>query len=166
MRKTIFWLGLALAIGVPNLAILQKERLLSTGTSVLVELAPVDPRSLMQGDYMELEYRIARELWRVARDWPRDGHLVLVRDERGVGYFAGPYDGESSLAEDQLLVRYRKRRGDLVIASNAFFFQEGQAEQYASARFGELRVSAKGETLLVALVDENGERLGPNSLFE
>ncbi len=29
---------------------------------VLLRLAPVDPRSLMQGDYMRLNYELARQL--------------------------------------------------------------------------------------------------------
>ena len=29
---------------------------------MLLELAPVDPRSLIQGDYMRLDYAIARDL--------------------------------------------------------------------------------------------------------
>ncbi|MFX7329222.1 GDYXXLXY domain-containing protein, partial [Acinetobacter baumannii] len=34
----------------------QKEMLLKEGQLVLLPLAPVDPRSLMQGDYMALRY--------------------------------------------------------------------------------------------------------------
>ena len=61
-RNVLVFLGLALALGVPNYAIIQKERLLASGTPVLEELAPVDPRSLIQGDYMRLDYAISRQL--------------------------------------------------------------------------------------------------------
>lgn len=44
--------SLVTALGVANGAIWQKEQLISTGRPIFLELAPVDPRSLMQGDYM------------------------------------------------------------------------------------------------------------------
>ena len=34
------------------------ERYIADGQPVFVELAPVDPRSLMQGDYMQLNFRL------------------------------------------------------------------------------------------------------------
>ena len=43
---------------VANVGIWQKEQLIAHGQPVFVELAPVDPRSLMQGDYMRLEFRV------------------------------------------------------------------------------------------------------------
>lgn len=42
--------GLALVLGAANYSIGKYERLLAQGRSVILELAPVDPRSLMQGD--------------------------------------------------------------------------------------------------------------------
>jgi hypothetical protein len=43
---------------VANFAIGQKEALIARGRPVFVALAPVDPRSLMQGDYMRLRFRL------------------------------------------------------------------------------------------------------------
>jgi hypothetical protein len=47
---------------VANGAIWQKEALIANGRPVFLELAPVDPRSLMQGDYMRLDFRIPPQL--------------------------------------------------------------------------------------------------------
>ena len=61
--------NLLLLLGYLNWSIYQKEQTLRDGQLVLFELAPVDPRSLMQGDYMyllgstECVYR-----------YPADGH--------------------------------------------------------------------------------------------
>ncbi|MFD0701266.1 GDYXXLXY domain-containing protein [Myroides pelagicus] len=38
----------------------EKEKIVKQGQLVLLELAPVDPRSLMQGDYMRLNYAISQ----------------------------------------------------------------------------------------------------------
>ena len=47
---------------VVNSAIWQKERHIAQGEVVYLELAPVDPRSLMQGDYMALNFALANRL--------------------------------------------------------------------------------------------------------
>ena len=46
-----------------NTGIYQAERTLSQGEVVYLELAPVDPRSLIQGDYMALDYALERDLF-------------------------------------------------------------------------------------------------------
>ena len=54
-----------------NGSIWQREQLLGSGRVVILELAPVDPRSLMQGDYMALTFAAGREVTRL-RDGSRD----------------------------------------------------------------------------------------------
>jgi uncharacterized membrane-anchored protein len=58
------------------------------------------------------------------------------------------------------LLRYRIRNHNVLIATNAWFFQEGAAGQFAGARYGEFRVSPDGEALLVALLDKDLKLLG------
>ena len=72
-------------------------------------------------------------------------------------------DGTDQLAQDERLLQYRKRGESLRIAGEAFFFQEGQDDIYASARYGEVRVDASGEAVLVGLRDSEFNRLGPES---
>ena len=57
-------------------------------------------------------------------------------------------------------MRYRVRDGRVKFGSNAFFFQEGHARDYAGARYGELRVSPAGEVLLTGLRGAAFEPLG------
>ena len=65
-----------------NGSIVAKERIKTHGERIYLELAPVDPRSLMQGDYMALRFALAESIptdWRVAvrrcssmnAAWPR-----------------------------------------------------------------------------------------------
>lgn len=61
----IFTLVLAL-MGI-NGRILSYETLLKEGQVVRFVLAPVDPRSIMQGDYMVLDYAIARDVRQALR---------------------------------------------------------------------------------------------------
>lgn len=153
MRRTFAILaGLAVLV-LANLTIFQRERLLAEGQVVLLELAPVDPRSLMQGDYMALDFRIAREMAAMpSNERPQDGHVVLALDERRVASFVRLDDG-SPLAPGQVRLRYRIRERQVRFATNAFFFQEGEAKRYEPARYGVFRVDAGGEAILTGLRD-------------
>ena len=156
MRRGIALLAGLAILAVVNYTVYQREQLLTDGRVVLLELAPVDPRSLMQGDYMALRFRVAREAF--GADGPPgesvDGHLVLRLDPRGVADFVR-FDDGTPLAADELRMRYRVRAGNPKFATNAYFFQEGTADRYTAARYGEFRVDAGGEAILTGLRDED-----------
>ena len=161
MRKTIAILAGLAVLGMANWTIYSRERLLTEGRVVLLELAPVDPRSLMQGGYMALRFKaevVAFGRGRV-KD-VEDGRIVVKLDPRGVGEFVRRDAGEP-LAGDEVALRYRVRDGMVKFATNAFFFHEGHAKVYERARYGEMRVAPTGELLLTGLRAENLERLGP-----
>lgn len=139
--------------------IVQKEQLIAHGRPLFVPLAPVDPRSLMQGDYMALNFLVWAERPGeapdpFALDAPR---LVLRVDARGVVTARRPDDG-SALHADELLIRLVPRGGRWVLVTDAYYFPEGEGERWAQARFGEFRVDAEGRALLVGL---RGEDLAP-----
>ena len=161
MRTKLF-IGASLIVFVFfNFAVWRKEQLLASGASVLLELAPVDPRSLMQGDYMRLNYQITSDprVVEATHAADADGELVVSADADGVARFTRVHQGEP-LAPDERLLRYRRRADGVRVATESFFFEEGRADVYAQARYGELRVSAGGETLLVGLRGERFELLG------
>jgi len=169
-RGVIAALACLLTLLLVNLSILGKERLLKQGRAVYLQLAPVDPRSMMQGDYMALNFEVAPEAIRALpatgaerNQWSdsgnQDGRLVVRLDERSVASFARIED-QQPLAENEMFLRYRVRNGQLKFATNAFFFQEGTGEQYENARYGLFRVDAQGELLLTRLCDENLQMLG------
>ena len=150
--------GLALVLGVANAAIVQKERLLADGTTMLVQLAPVDPRSLIQGDYMRLDYDIARMIgWSASTTEggaAPDGHLVVRLGADSVASFVRVHTPGTPLAPGEHLLRFRRRAGRIRIGTDAFYFQEGHAARYEGARYGELRVDRSGSSVLVGLRDD------------
>lgn len=170
VRTVAVFGGLALVLAVANVAIVQKERLLADGTTMLVRLAPVDPRSLIQGDYMRLDYDIAQEA-----NWSggfagagdrsfgvgaqRDGHLVVRLDADSVASFVRVHAPGTPLAPAEHLLRFRRRSGRIRIGTDAFYFQEGHAGRYDRARYGELRVDGSGSSVLVGLRDESRQPL-------
>jgi len=139
-----------LVLGLSLKSILAMEHTIAHGTPVLLELAPVDPRSLMQGDYMALRFAIDRDLPGAPEmaHVPRYAYVRL--DEQGR---ASLHSTGDTLPAPAGLVAIRLRLDDwhLSIGPNAFFFQEGKGGIYADAHWGELRVAADGTALLAAL---------------
>ncbi len=159
-----------LALGLVNASIIQKEILLKEGQVVYLELAPVDPRSLMQGDYMALRFHVGNDIRRELRKRQerrgrsesrlesQDGTIVVVLNEDSVGRFTRFAD-QRLLGENERLMKFRVRNGRVKFATDAFFFQEGTADIYAQARYGEFRVAADGELLLTKLRDKHLARI-------
>lgn len=138
-------------LGFVNLQIAGKERILQEGRTVLLQLAPIDPRSLLQGDYMALRYAMADEVAAAAKSaGVSDGTIVVELDPAGVARFVGLDQGHSLAADQQRLV-FRKRGETVRLASDAFFFEEGHGGRYREARYGELRVAGDGSAILVGL---------------
>jgi len=159
-RKILLIISSVLVLIALNFAIFEKEQLKKKGDTVLLVLAPVDPRSLMQGDYMALRYEMERQTPLLNED-SSGGYLVLTLDQNKVGSFKRFYQEGETLANDEKLLRYRLKRSSIQIAPNAFFFQEGQGQLYQKARYGEFKVDESGNHLLVGLVDEHFKRIEP-----
>ncbi|MCB2001980.1 MAG: GDYXXLXY domain-containing protein [Burkholderiaceae bacterium] len=169
MRSAIALAWALAALALVTASIVTKERQLASGRIVLLELAPVDPRSLMQGDYMTLRYTIAEQASADLRKMARpggaagpadsgkglpvaDGHIVATLDANAVAAYRRLH-GRAAIGRDEILLRYRVRNDRIRFATNAFFFQEGTARRYEPARYGEFRVAADGELLLTGLRD-------------
>jgi uncharacterized membrane-anchored protein len=143
-----------------NWQIANRERIVRSGTTILLRLAPQDPRSLLQGDYMALRYAMTRVVGDAAAAADiSDGHGVVELDDAGEARFVELYTGQAVGARQHLL-RFRKRGDSVRIASDAFFFEEGHGDRYRGARFGELRVSNDGDAVLTGLRDGAHQALG------
>lgn len=158
-RNLILWTVALLVLAVVNMLAFQRERLATNGQVVFLELAPVDPRSLIQGDYMRLRYAVSTEVENNTD--ARDGLIVVRLDANNVAQYVRIHDPQTPLAENELLLRYRRRTFDVRIGPESFFFQEGHAEYYDDAGYAELRVSESGDVLLVGLRGDGLEALGP-----
>src|SRR4051794_32649483 len=122
MRNILFLITAVLILGVLNLLIVQKESVLANGQTIFMRLAPVDPRSLIQGDYMRLRY--SEDTF--PRDEAlahRDGRIIVKLDTNRVATFSRFADGVSA-GENEVLLRYRNR-DDFRVGQNSFFIQEG-----------------------------------------
>jgi uncharacterized membrane-anchored protein len=142
---------------------LKMEKLREEGAVVLLELEPADPRALLMGDYMDLNYSLNREVENALKEEEEtatEGLLIVRLDKNRVASFARIDDG-TPLDEDELRLRFRRRSRHVQTAAEAFFFQEGDAEAYSFARYGELRVGKNGGSLLLYLLDNDLQRIVP-----
>jgi uncharacterized membrane-anchored protein len=147
-------LGLVLALGLPAFLVARKEALRADGEVLLLALAPRDPRSLIAGDYMALDYVVARVATsELDHDWPRRGALVVRRDADGLATYVRRHLPGAPLGAGERLLGYHLEGGRVALGAEAFFFQEGEEPRYRPARFGELRAAPSGESLLVGLRD-------------
>lgn len=181
-EKIIVAITLVLILLAVNLGIMQKEQHLKQGESVYLELAPVDPRSLMQGDYMRINYAINRDIhsllspkkntadssMRVNRGFSKlhflDAKAIVTVDDNGVGKLTRIDEKctPCTLKPNEKAIAFRVRHHSIKIASNAFFFQEGSAKLYDKAKYAHVRLNQDHQPLLVGLLDAEFREINPN----
>ncbi|MDA1270246.1 MAG: GDYXXLXY domain-containing protein [Chloroflexi bacterium] len=161
--KIAFWATVAGQIILLLAFIGVKENTLRTGTSVLLQTVPVDPRSLLQGDYVTLDYEIA-ELPQSLREapigetvyvslrktggelWVSQGHSIL-RPEKGVVFIKGTVND----------------RGRLDLGLGTYFIPEGTGSIIERAQDVKVRasVNSSGSAVIQELLVD-GEPFDPN----
>ena len=168
--KPLVALAVVLLILIPlNYKVQQFEDVLATGKPVVLKIAPVDPRSLMQGDYMALSYAILNDI-RANLNESEDGvilakekkhpnkvYALIHQDEQGVATLRRvedslPNDFKDCVANVYLPVNNFKWLPEL--PSQEYFFAEGKGQHYAQAEYAEYRFK-DGILLLARLLDKD-----------
>ncbi len=168
--KPLVALAVVLLILIPlNYKVQQFEDVLATGKPVVLKIAPVDPRSLMQGDYMALSYAILNDI-RANLNESEDGvilakekkhpnkvYALIHQDEQGVATLCRvedslPNDFKDCVANVYLPVNNFKWLPEL--PSQEYFFAEGKGQHYVQAEYAEYRFK-DGILLLARLLDKD-----------
>lgn len=209
MRRIFILVVLVLFLGGYALAAQRMEAVRAEGKTILLALAPVDPRAPLMGDYMALRYVVNNDIrkeltaQRAAQKAAQENaqsngksnaqenaqgnaqpntQVTVQKNEQKAapgdktakpremkrnaeGFavlritndpvpqaatFVRLHDG-GPLQADEFLLAYRLRGYEVTSAAPAFYFEEGTAQQYAGAKFGEFKLAADGKTLLVGL---------------
>ena len=152
----------ALVLAAAITLVARYEHILAHGEVVRLQLAPVDPRSLLQGDYMRLRFALDSSL-REHAPHLRAGDVIRVQlDEQHRARLSNA-NAPAAARTQALIVRDGGRwleYGRLSVGPNAFFFRQGTGKALEAARWGEMRVAPDGTALLVRLLDENLHALG------
>lgn len=157
-KWAIILLNLVLLLLYFNYSVMGKEEILEEGQLVLLELAPVDPRSLLQGDYMDLRYKISEGI--VSENIPKRGYCVVLMDSSGVANKVRFQKAITPLNDGEYLIAYTAPdEWNINIGAESFFFQEGEAEKYEKAKYGGVKIDKNGNSLLVGLYDEQLQKI-------
>ena len=142
-----------------NYGIYQKEKIINNGEVLLLELAPQDPRSLMQGDYMQLRYAIETKVpVNELASHQKRGYMVIRSDEKQVAEFIRFYKGEN-LTKGEKLLHFHRKHQSVHIVPDSFFFQEGHAKYYENAKYGLFKFDDSENHLLIGLADKTRETI-------
>jgi len=154
----IILINLIILLGLFNNSILKKETLLNEGKLILLELAPVDPRSLMQGDYMRLSYAISDNIR--YDSIAKRGFCVVKLEAHGIAKKVRIQERNTPIKDNEYLIKYTSKKWNGInIGAESFFFQEGEAEKYEKAKYGGIKVDAEGNSLLIGLYDEKQQKI-------
>ena len=150
--KLILAINLVLVLGLFSFSVIKKETLLNNGREILLRLAPVDPRSLMQGDYMRLDYQILRQI-----DYEENStnkYIVVKVGSDNVAEYVR-VQNDKNLFEGELLIRYKEEEWTRRIGAENYFFQEGTGDKYADAEYGLIKADADGNCMLIGLCNSD-----------
>ena len=140
MRAKIF-LGVVfvLAIGLGGYA-WHTQTARQSAPVVYFKIAPVDPRAMLSGDYVELAYDVERA-------------FSDENDRKTVTFYALPNGVVQTEKTDRpVVVACFERQFRL---PHQFYFQEGTGRKYETAVYAKMRRLPGGRFVLNALTDEN-----------
>ena len=163
LMKIAFWAVIAGQIILLVAFIAVKENTLRTGTSVLLQTVPIDPRSLLQGDFAILNYEIS-ELPDYIRE-ERQGdriYVELIKQEDGV-WRANRYSSVKPDSDRTFIKGTVTRPGRLEFGIDTYFIPERTGDIIARAGDVKVRVAvSSGGTAVIEELLLDGEPFDPS----
>jgi uncharacterized membrane-anchored protein len=159
-------LGGLLCFGAVSHDVFKKEQVIAKGQKIYIALAPRDPRSIMQGDYMALNFAnrfTTRSVQEVRLEGMGDNPSVWAKlDERGVASIIDAKPSAEELLKGKVIrLPLKYKNGQWIVVTDAYYFPEGQGEPFTKTRFGEFRILPDGRALLVGMADEQLDAIQP-----
>ncbi|MGG1619533.1 GDYXXLXY domain-containing protein [Paenibacillus sp. NRS-1782] len=144
---------IVLQLGVIGYQTVRSETLLATGASIKLKLAPVDPRSLLQGDYVMLNYDISTPFSQ--DNWNRGKvKVVLTPGSQGVYIADRLYQDGEKLAHHEVILNGQWDGTRIQYGIENYFIPEGTGRNVEqNAHYAYIRVSQNGDALLERLSD-------------
>ncbi|MFZ4399323.1 MAG: GDYXXLXY domain-containing protein [Bacteroidales bacterium] len=166
-KWVIILVNLVILLVVFNRSIMSKETILKEGKLIFLKLAPVDPRSLIQGDYMQLHYAISDSIFNFNRNINileknfipersilKHGYIVIQLDTNGIACKLRIQKDKSPIKEQEYLIKFTIGKRNINIGAESYFFEEGQSEKFEKSKYGGLKIDNEGNSILIGLFDE------------
>ncbi len=129
----------------------QKEAILRNGTDIILKVEPVDPRSLLQGDYVQLSYNISQV---ESYDLPNKVYVLVEADKKGIYQIKEIYDTieeakDEKTGNNQAILTGKVNGDTIQYGIENFFIEEGTgAEVEKNAKFATIKVGSNGDAIL------------------
>lgn len=150
--KRLFVATVMLQLLVIGAVMIEKETLLRTGQTIRLDLQPRDPRSLLQGDYVILNYPTLRAVGGQGKV-----RVVLERDPaRDIYEYARVAQAGEALEPDEvLLTGFATLRGGVDFGIGQYFIPAGTGlDLERTLRTATLKVSRRGDAMVVSVSAE------------
>ena len=191
LNTIVLLLTAIISLAYVGTIVVRHERVAASEGTVFLQLAPVDPLSLLQGQYMNVEFMAERQLYEEStQNIAKSGYnlAVIELDERNIGTVREFIPPRPKLSKKQelsstygtgefLLFGVRlspaggnrkpqdaeSRKYQISIDQQQFMFQENMEDLYRDAKYGYFRVASDGSYQLIDLADENLTLLSPSN---
>ena len=177
MKKILIVVNIVLLFVITGFSAQKEESYKKLDSYFYLELRPVDPRSLLQGDYMTLNYDITdkasdfiynnrtyiydgeneneveeiRELRKLAD--AKRAYIAVRLDKNKVAKFV-KITKEKTDEKDLLFIAYKTDGFNVNINANSYLFQEGTGDKYENARYSKV-VLVDNKLRLIDLRDKD-----------
>lgn len=158
-RKKRFLIVFLVLLQLCSLGVIsaRNEYLLKNGTPVKLSLEPIDPRAMLQGDYVQLRYEITSPDALRNNQINEEGkiQIVLGEGEDHVYHFERIYEGEK-LMDNEVIINGRLNGiGMVYYGIESYFIPEGSGREVEQeAKFAYVRISKNGNAILERISDE------------
>lgn len=161
--KIAFWATVAGQLILLLAFVGYKENIIRSGTSVVLQTVPVDPRSLLQGDFAILNYRISRlSEWVVDRK-PGDTFYVELREGEDGVWEATDYNQGKPYKDEIIIKGTVDSRGGLDFGIGTYFVPEGTGHIIQRAQDVKVRVAlSSGGSAVIEELLVDGEPFDPS----
>jgi len=178
MKKILIVVNIVLLFVITGFFAQKEESYKKLDSYFYLELRPVDPRSLLQGDYMTLNYDILDQTTEFiyqnkSYDYYEEDKKEETEQERErrelaeakKAYIAIRLDGnkvakfvkitkEKTDEKDLLFIAYKSNGYSVDINANSYLFQEGTGDKYENARYAKV-VLVDNKLRLIDLRDKD-----------
>ena len=157
-RWKLIWLVVILMVSFVTYNGVKNEVALQSGKEIRLALAPIDPRSVLQGDYVMLRYDISTLPEATELPANKKIKVVLSPTSKGTYEYGGYYKIEGNWnkpyepSDDDIVVNgliYSDH--DVQYGIESFFISEGTGQVFEDKTMAIIKVSENGNALLVEL---------------
>ena len=153
MKKLLVLLNLILLIVVFGYSVIKEEDNLKKNT-FYIKTSPVDPRSLIQGDYMVLNYNITDSA-RIEAVNIRKGYIRIKINDLKIAEFIRVDKEYMPPSNNEISIQFQKNSSNIDIGVNSYLFQEGTGNKFQKAQYAEVIELKNGKLRLKSLLDKD-----------